>query len=208
LLWCGDAGWLFFRQFYLDLIRSWLEDPDVLEALTEDDKAWVEQTAKHPASTFSGPAHSAAEKWITGIYDYKGNYCFKIVYAAIELEKGTPPGENAEFNTTVDDIMRVVEWAGLEKNVEWHRSVAIAMRDCKQYDAALQHFDEILKLDPMVGLVFVGKVKVYCAKEDWTKAIECDLIAEKIVEDNMFGAVWQKIRDEQDLASLRNIIFT
>jgi tetratricopeptide (TPR) repeat protein len=155
----------------------------MVDGLTPEDKEWVKEAINNPSLAFASLARVVAEKWLTNSADNLIS-CFLSVHAAIELEKGTPVKESLDLKPTAEEILQVAEWAGLEKNNEWHRVVAMTMRECGLHDDALKQFAEALKLERN-QMVLQGIAKTYVLKQDWKKAIDCDNACKKLLEEEL-----------------------
>ena len=183
--WAGGVPSGFFCNEYLLLIRRWLEDPEVSENLSVEDRNWVRETANSPASIFMAVASYIATRWLQDVFWLPKN-CFYILYAAIELMRGNAQDTNPPASITASEILRVAEWAGFPKNALWHRRVAMAMRECELYDAAVEHFEKSLDLEtsefqPTTWLARGGLAMVYLLRKDWRRATELDKITERAV---------------------------
>lgn len=179
--WSGDIPWTFFNDENVKLYRKWFDDKDVCESLPSNLQEWVGETAEMPANTFMPLAMYIARKWLQEIQWIPKNACW-IVWAFINLQKGTPLGPNPDEITKADHIVEIAEWAHFEKDSTWYRRVAMAMRDLSLYDDAYGYFEKALEVDPKNRLARAGMSLTHQYREEYQKAINLDKINEEILE--------------------------
>lgn len=182
--WAGGVGWGFFTDDNVKIVRSWLDDEDVVCSLPFEDQTFVKATSESPALTFKPLARYIAKKWLEDVWWLPANCC-NIIHGYLSLEKGSPLKESLVGLDTAEDIISVAEWPDLDKTALWHRRLAIALREKTEYDESLEHFTKALELDSKMWLARGGMAAVHVQKQEYGKAIELDLITEQELQQQI-----------------------
>ena len=85
---------------------------------------------------------------------------------------------------SVDDLQSTAEWAGFERSAEWHRRVAIVLRDFSWFDAAFERFNKALELDPGMWLAKAGISKIFFARKQYRESLQNDEAVLKMAKEN------------------------
>ncbi|KAI9763739.1 MAG: hypothetical protein M1840_009136 [Geoglossum simile] len=178
--WAGSISWSFFIDDNVKMVRRWLDYKDIRDDLPTEDKEWIQSTAEAPANTFLSLARYVAQKWLCDMW-IPHNCCW-VVYAFINLQKGTPLSEPPSGLNTAQEILDVAEWAQLEKTSMWHRGLGVVFRDLEMYDDALVHFNKSLETDDTAWLARSGIAKLHMFKTEFNQAIPLDKINEEFLQ--------------------------
>jgi tetratricopeptide (TPR) repeat protein len=180
--WASEVTRSFFTEDNVKMFRKWLDYKDIRNYLPTEDKEWIESSADAPTNTFLPLARYIAQRWLHDEWWIPHNCCW-IVYAFINLQKGTPLTEPPSSGlNTAQEILDVAEWAQLEKTARWHRRLGIVFRDRGMYDDALQHFTKSLEIDDTMWLARAGISRLHIAKEEYEQAILLDKINEEVLQ--------------------------
>lgn len=182
--WVGAVLWTFFNEDNVLLMRKWLEDSDILEQLSVEDREWIRSTSEAPANIFLPVVEYIAHQWLQKSL-WIPFTCWAIVYAFLQLQKGTPLSVSPTSFTKARDIIDVAEWAQFEKTALWHRRLAMVLRECGMYDEALDYFTKALELDDKLWLARSGMALVHFYKKEYDKSIELDKVNEGILQKTL-----------------------
>ena len=166
------------------IVRSWLDDEDVVCSLPFEDQTFVKATSESRALTFKPLARYIAKKWLEDVWWLPANCC-DIIHGYLSLEKGSPLKESLVGLDTSEDIISVAEWPDLDKTALWHRRLAMALREKTEYDKSLEHFTKALELDSKMWLARSGIAAVHVQKQEYEKAIELDTITEQELQQQL-----------------------
>lgn len=175
--WAGGIPWDFFTDDNVRIVRSWLADEGVVNSLSSEDQKFVKSSSELPALTFKPLARYIAKKWLEDAY-WIPIKCCAIVHSYISLERGTPLHGSLAGLDTADDIISVAKWPNLAETALWHRRLAMALREVREYDESLKHFTKALELDSSMWIARAGMAALHMQKRDYEQAIELDKITE------------------------------
>ncbi|KAK2736232.1 hypothetical protein FQN57_000830 [Myotisia sp. PD_48] len=173
--WAGGMTNDFFNK-NLTNIRKWLDDKEVVPLLPEKSQEFLLGTSEVPARIFKPVALFVAKQWLQDVW-WIPRICCQIVHSYIALENGNSIAHRCL--DSAEDIISVAEWSALEKNAQWHRRLAMALREGSHYDQALEHFGKALELDSTMSAARGGMAIVYLMKKEYEKAIELDKVTQE-----------------------------
>lgn len=176
--WLTYQAWISTEK-YLTAIRQWWNDPDVLAALPDEEKQFIESTKTLPLATFKLVPEYCAKMWLPSDEWYPV-FCAYNIYSYLQFQKGNEISEeDFSFTPSAEEVIEAAEWAGLEKTAIWHRRLALVLRETGHSDGSLEYLAKAVELAPDDFNITIGIAKTYVKMEEWTKALEVDLRLEQ-----------------------------
>ncbi|KAH0559338.1 hypothetical protein GP486_004146 [Trichoglossum hirsutum] len=180
-VWAGQLTWKFFNEDNVEMVRVWLEYKDIQDGLSSEDRDWIQSTVETPADTFLLPTRYVAQRWLQDMWWIPDSCCW-VIYAFINLRKGTPLAASTARLDTATEILEAAEWANFEKTALWHRRLAMVFRDHEMYDDALAHFTKALQMDDTMWQARGGMALLYTLKAEYKEALRLDKITEDALQ--------------------------
>lgn len=186
--WSGQRNCEFFTSENLQPIRAVLEHAEVLDALSDVDRQWVESTKSNPAELFLPTARVFATKWLQAVF-WTPTSCMLCIRTILNLVRGhvdddiPKPAEAVPISVILD----AAEWPAFEKTAQWHRRLAMCLRGYKYYNEAIEHFQIALDMDPGMWLARGGIATTFAAQKKYKKAIELQKLNDSIIEGLLAG---------------------
>jgi tetratricopeptide (TPR) repeat protein len=168
----------------LRAIRSWWDDPEVVNLLPVEEAHFISSTHKIPGETFKPIAQFCARKWLNED-DWWPNAPCAMIIAYLKFQDGIDWDFLGRFDPTAAEIGRAAEWAELEKTSRWYQRVAIVLRQTNHIDESLCHFQQAIDLDPNNWIAKAGMAIAYQEKKEWQKALELDKQVEAHLEKQL-----------------------
>ena len=171
-----------FRKSKLAPVINWLQDPEVIDSLSLDDRAWVKSIAEDFASMLTTVGRYLSARWLQTTLDFPESM-FLNLYSLIKRMNAPGNASDALIDLanqpTASEIFQMAEWAGFQRDALWYRRIAVILRRYAFYDSALEHFEislstETLKNEPALWQTRAGMAGLYFLKKDWDKVIELD----------------------------------
>lgn len=182
----GRRSWV-STQANLEAVRKWWKDSDVVRSLPENAQGFINSTAADPITIFKPIMIVCMEKWVRG-NQWNVPPCAGMVWSYQRLRQGNEILDLNNFNPTVEELINAAGFGDFEKDGLWHRRLAIALRSAGFHDESIDYFTKALELDPDGYLVRAGLSMAYIAKKDWSKAIELDEEADRMISIKMESA--------------------
>ncbi|KAL4914044.1 hypothetical protein BDW62DRAFT_204982 [Aspergillus aurantiobrunneus] len=98
------------------------------------------------------------------------------------MQSGNSPSGDASQPLSADMILETAEWAGLEKNAEWHRRRAMCLRNQKHFEEAQKHFETAMAMDEQNWQAPIGQARIETIRGDHQKALEFFQRASRVLE--------------------------
>ncbi|KAL5341396.1 NACHT and TPR domain protein [Aspergillus crustosus] len=181
----GRRSWVTTKA-NLEAVRKWWKNSEVLQSLPKEGQDFIAVTEENPITTFDPLIMLCMEKWVKSSL-WNVAPCAGMVWSYQRFQKGNEIPDLSNFNPTSEELIEAAGFGNFEKDGQWHRRLAVALRFAGHNDAAVEYFSKALELDPDDYLVRAGLSRIYVAKEDWAKAIELDEEAAKMVAVKMEG---------------------
>lgn len=160
-------------------------------------KDWVNSKISKSAELFTAPAAIAAKNWLHGVFGEPSDF-LPVIYSVTRLLAGEPMDEFPEY-PSVKIIMDAAEWAGLEKTAQWHRMLAVCLRNYNHLAEAKEHFETALAKDNRQLLTRWGLAKIYRMQGMYEKSLELHMINEGIMEKLFKEDKASKLEDLEDV---------
>jgi tetratricopeptide (TPR) repeat protein len=168
--WSGLKTDKFLTPDILHAILAFLENDEFRESLPAETRDWVNAAMANPAELFVPVARLAAVKWLQDpIWD--PCICMGLIYRIITMLKGEPIDQLPEC-PSAETIISVAEWAGLEKAAEWHRRLAMCLREFTHFEEAKEHFQIALDLDDQLLSARAGLAIIHTKQKQHEKSLE------------------------------------
>ncbi|KAL4879917.1 NACHT and TPR domain protein [Aspergillus karnatakaensis] len=175
----GRRSWVSTKA-NLEAVRKWWKDSEVIASLPEEGQDFIKSTESDPITTFKPIMMLCVDKWVRG-NQWNVPPCAGMIWSYQRLQKDTEIPDLSNFNPTAEELIEAASFGDFAKDGLWHRRTAIALRSAKHHDVSIEYFTKALELDPDDYLVRAGLSLAYVAKKDWSKAIELDEEAAKML---------------------------
>ena len=168
--WAGEIIRTFFTIGNLNLLKKWLEYPELYEALALKDRQWIKEIQANEAEIFRPSARVYAIRWLHSA-SWRPHGCMLYIHTVLNLLLGRVD-QNFPQKVPLQYIVEAAEWAGFEQTALWHERLAECLLENRHYDEALQHFEKALELNPTTWMAKYGIASTFAARGDYQKAIE------------------------------------
>ena len=174
-IWCGAIGDnLWYSASRAIKLMAFLTSEEVRAGLSSESATWIKSVEHNPIELFEPAVKYHLERWIwLPPPEWNAAICARTIYIYLRRKKGEVI-EKAPW-IYAESVEESANWLGREQTAEWHRKVALTLREYAHYDAALGHFTKALEMGhPNVALVQGGMCKTYVAQEKYDEAIELE----------------------------------
>jgi tetratricopeptide (TPR) repeat protein len=139
----------FIDRQTIDLIISLFADQECVNTIDHiDTREWIRACIQEPAQLFVPLGRELASRWLVDSWD--PIFCMVMVWAVVNVLNGDNPHDLITA-PSVDTVLKVARWAQFEENARWHHHVGACLSSLKHFDAAIQHLNAALALQPIWG---------------------------------------------------------
>ncbi|KAL3480754.1 NACHT and TPR domain protein [Aspergillus californicus] len=172
------AGWA-FTTTNVQAVRQWWEDAEVLDALDAEEREFVTDTEKNPATSFR----------LLAVYFWKGlmlgnKYDPAVASRAVWSYQKLLKNEEVDYtastdNPTIEEVVSAAEFQDTEKTATWYSRVGRVLRDFKYLEASFEYFGKAQELGPEDPFILGGMGVLFVEQKEWQKAVGQFAQAEK-----------------------------
>jgi tetratricopeptide (TPR) repeat protein len=138
---------VFINRETMGLIITLFNDQECVNTIVDiDTQEWVCLCIKEPAQVFVPVGCEVAREWL--IYSWDSTTCMIFVLSIYLLLHGADIWDSTS-PPSVGTVLEVARWAGYEENAYWHYRVGVGLNTFGHYDAAIEHLNTALALEPI-----------------------------------------------------------
>lgn len=156
-VWLSEASPDSFNKDNLETLLKIITNCGMADAFSSDIRQWIEEIVKRPVELFLPMTRFLTREWLQG-GTWDTEFCTRIIYRVSCLESGQVADE-AAHDLSANAVLEIAERAGLEQNSDWHRRIAMALRDMGHLEDAEEHFHAAMDLDERNWLAPAGLAK-------------------------------------------------
>ncbi|KAL9948636.1 hypothetical protein D7B24_005344 [Verticillium nonalfalfae] len=190
----------------IEVVRTWLSDPDVISGLAPDAVAWAVEAVKTPSGPLIPMGSVFADAWLKedfGMY-MPTLFCFGVVQCLALMSRGhkwSDSDTHWEDMSVESRVQIAAKWASLPKGAHWYRRIGSTLLNLGNYGKALLNFSRAMELDRNIQET-AGRMGIcYYRAGDYHKALRFHLMAitvdERTIKDKnatpdmVAGARWR-----------------
>ncbi|KAF2105683.1 hypothetical protein BDV96DRAFT_592119 [Lophiotrema nucula] len=174
--WCRHKPWSFYCKTAATSIAEWLRSwrsPD-MQFIGSSTQSWAEVSIRKPEKIFLPAADVNAKQGLHGP-EWPPMDALLVVAQIKALNEQSDTLDTLPSPIPLAKILAAIEWTGLEKNITWHRKVALCLRNLGYVNEAIKYFNKALEMDESYVEARGGLAVVYRDQGNHSKVVELEL---------------------------------
>ncbi|KAF2791191.1 hypothetical protein K505DRAFT_281236 [Melanomma pulvis-pyrius CBS 109.77] len=174
--WCEEIPWSFFTPKSAGTIASWANFTDIHGKEVQDATidAWITTCKSKPVEIFLPAASVHAKEALHG-HDWTSVESLRVIAQIRALVLDDRTLDLQPDPMPIETMMEAADWDGLEQTANWHRKLAVGLRNCGYINEAVENFEIALHMDRNLISARHGLAVLYDDTGYHTKAINLQL---------------------------------